>query len=167
MMDIGFSGPHFTWTNRREVQALIQERIDRFFANPSWCMLYPNARVTHLTRSHSNHCPVLLKMQPGAINGRKRLFIFQSCWLLDPSFPNVVSQAWRDNLVDAIGNFTIEASAWNKGKFGNIFAKKKNLLARINGIQRVVAFKPSNFLLNLENDLLKELDSVFNQEEEF
>ena len=69
--------------------------------------------------------------------------------------------------MDAIGNFTIEASAWNKGKFGNIFAKKKNLLARINGIQRVVAFKPSNFLLNLENDLLKELDSVFNQEEEF
>ena len=62
MMDIGFSGPHFTWTNRREVQALIQERIDRFFVNPSWCMLYPDARVTHLTRSHLDHCPVLLEM---------------------------------------------------------------------------------------------------------
>ena len=35
MMDIGFSRPCFTWTNKREVQALIQERIDRFFINPS------------------------------------------------------------------------------------------------------------------------------------
>ena len=35
MIDIGFSGPQFTWTNRREFQALIQERIDRVFVNPS------------------------------------------------------------------------------------------------------------------------------------
>ena len=35
MIDIGFAGPRFTWTNRREVQALIQERIDRYFVNPS------------------------------------------------------------------------------------------------------------------------------------
>ena len=31
MIDLGFSGPCFTWTIRREVQGLIQERIDRFF----------------------------------------------------------------------------------------------------------------------------------------
>ena len=31
MIDIGFSGPRYTWSNRREVLALIQERIDRFF----------------------------------------------------------------------------------------------------------------------------------------
>lgn len=35
MIDIGFSGPRFTWTNRREIQALIQEQIDRVFVNPS------------------------------------------------------------------------------------------------------------------------------------
>jgi len=35
MVDLGFSGPRFTWTNRREVQNLIQERIDRFFVNPN------------------------------------------------------------------------------------------------------------------------------------
>lgn len=35
MIDIGFAGPRFTWTNRMEVQALIQERIDRYFVNPS------------------------------------------------------------------------------------------------------------------------------------
>ena len=35
MIDIGFTGPRFTWTNKRDIQALIQERIDRFFVNPN------------------------------------------------------------------------------------------------------------------------------------
>ena len=54
MIDIGFSGPRLTWTNKREEQALIQERIDRFFVNPSWCLLYLDAKVVHITRSHSD-----------------------------------------------------------------------------------------------------------------
>ena len=40
------------------------------------------------------------------------------------------------------------------------------LFRSINGIQRVVANNLSNFLLNLEKELLKELDLVMNQEEE-
>ena len=39
-------------------------------------------------------------------------------------------------------------------------------MARLNGIQRAVAIRPSNFLLKLESKLLKELDNVLNQEEE-
>ena len=34
MMDLGFSGPKFTWTNKREVGGLIQCRLDRVWANP-------------------------------------------------------------------------------------------------------------------------------------
>ena len=52
MIDIGFSGPRFTWPNKREVQALIQEKIDRFFVIPSWCVMYPDAKVVHLTICH-------------------------------------------------------------------------------------------------------------------
>ena len=39
-------------------------------------------------------------------------------------------------------------------------------MARINGIQRALSVRPSAFLVNLENELLKELDQVLNQEEE-
>ena len=34
MVDMGFSGPRYTWTNKRELNNLILERIDRFFMNP-------------------------------------------------------------------------------------------------------------------------------------
>ena len=47
MVDMGFSGPRYTWTNRREIHSLIQERIDRFFMNPSWCLFYLDAKVSH------------------------------------------------------------------------------------------------------------------------
>ena len=74
IIDIGFSRPRFTWTNRKDLHGLIQERIDRFFVNPSWCLLYSEAKVVHLTRCHSNHCPVLLEMQLGGGGGEIDLF---------------------------------------------------------------------------------------------
>ena len=167
MIDIGFSGPRFTWTNRRDLHGLIQERIDRFFVNPSWCLLYPEAKVVHLTRCHSDHCPVLLEMQPRGGGGRIRPFKFQTCWLSNPSFPAIVSRSWShsERLVDAISKFTDEATRWNRMHFGNIFNRKKNIMARLNGIQRALANRPSTFLINLENELIKELDVVLNQEE--
>ncbi|XP_075669745.1 uncharacterized protein LOC142639459 [Castanea sativa] len=115
MIDIGFLGPRFTWTNKREIQALIQERIDRFFVNSQWCLWYPEARVVHLMRCHSDHCPVLMEMQPRANENRKKLFKFQTCWLSDCTFPRVVSQAWREvpDLAKAIESFTEKASRWN------------------------------------------------------
>ena len=108
MINIRFSGPQFTWTNRRDIQALIQERIDRVFINPSWCLLYPEAQVVHLTRCHSDHCPILLEMQLITNIGRKRPFRFQTCWLSKPSFPPIVSRAWSDSpaLGEAVNRFT-------------------------------------------------------------
>lgn len=100
--------------------------------------------------------------------GRKTPFKFQTCWLSDPSFPNIVSQAWRQHprLANAIVSFTKEVERWNRMQFGNVSAKKKNIMAHLNGIQWAVAFRPSTFLLNLEKELLKELDTVLKQEKE-
>ena len=35
MVDLGFNGPRFTWTNKRDANSFIQERIDRYFMSPS------------------------------------------------------------------------------------------------------------------------------------
>ena len=40
------------------------------------------------------------------------------------------------------------------------------MFSRLNGIQRSLALRPSKFLVNLENELLRELDLVLRQEEE-
>lgn len=79
-----------------------------------------------------------------------------------------MANAWNQAplLCDAIDKFHKEASLCNKFHFGNIFAKKKKVMARPNGIQCATAIRPSNFLLNLENELLCELDVIIGQEED-
>ena len=124
--------------------------------------------MVHLTRCHSDHCPILLEMQPKINMGRKRPFRFQTCWLSKPSFPSIVSRAWSGSpaLGEAVNKFTQVALRWNVSHFSNIFTRKKNIMARINGIQWALSVRPFAFLVNLKNELLKELDQVLNQEEE-
>ena len=45
MIDIGFAGPRFTWSNHRSLAQLVQERIDRVFVNPVWNNLHPEGAV--------------------------------------------------------------------------------------------------------------------------
>ncbi|XP_050241371.1 uncharacterized protein LOC126690300 [Quercus robur] len=168
MVDLGFSGSRFTWTNKRDAHVLIQERIDRFFVNIDWCTMYPEARVTHLTRCHSDHSPILLETNPTSWARQNRLFRFQSFWLSDSSFPQVVQKAWAGapSLQGAINKFSHAASKWNKGHFGNIFEKKKRIMARLGGIQRDLAVCPSVSLVELERKLQADLCCIFYQEEE-
>lgn len=100
--------------------------------------------------------------------GKPKPFKFQTCWLTDSSFPKVVTQAWgqANGLMNVIENFAKDPTSWNKQQFGKVFARKKNLMARLNGIQRAVSVRPSTFLLNLEKELLKEFEIVLSQEEE-
>lgn len=127
MVDLGFNGPRFTWTNKRDANYFIQERIDRYFMNLSWCLLYPEARITHLTRCHSDHCPELLESMPSRMTHLNRPFRFQSFWLSNTSFPKVVNQVWKlsGNLPKNIKSFVKEASSWNKNHFRNIFCQKE------------------------------------------
>ena len=62
MIDIGYSGSRYTWSNNRPMTGLIHERIDRVFVNATWNGLYPEACVRHLERSHLDHCLVLLSI---------------------------------------------------------------------------------------------------------
>lgn len=136
--------------------------------NPSWCLLYPNAKVSHLTRCRSNHCRVLMETNPRRSIQLSRPFKFQSFLLFNPSFPNVVNQAWIQprKLSEAMEVFSKEAIGWNKNHFGNIFSKKRRIMARLRGIQMAMASNPSSSLINLENQLLRELDVVLDQEAE-
>ena len=45
MIDIGFFGTRFTWSNQRPLMNLIQERIDRVFVNAEWNGLFPEVSV--------------------------------------------------------------------------------------------------------------------------
>ena len=66
----------------------------------------------------------------------------------------------------AIDCFSRKASDWNKHHFGNIFGRKKRVLARLNGIQKALAENPSHSLVEMEKSLQTELNDILCQEEE-
>lgn len=109
MMDMGYSGARNTWSNLREVTELIQERLDRSFC--SWRQMFPEASVKHMTRINSDHCPLLVELNPSNSLNFPRPFRFQLGWLAHPDFTNVVRKAWTnaESLNVAVNEFTISA----------------------------------------------------------
>ena len=152
MLDLGFAGPKYMWTNRRPISDLILERIDQCFANSVWRVLFPEALVTYLPRTFSDHCPVLIELSRDSANQQNKPFRFQTMWLLHHDFPRVVQQAWSDDkaLQEATLDFVIRVKKWNCEVFGNLFARKRRILARLHGVQKALANNPNDFLLELE-----------------
>jgi hypothetical protein len=170
MIDMGFSGPKFTWSNCHDISSLIMERLDRVVANTEWRLIYPDASVTHLPRTHSDHCPLLLNLCPINSCSFPRPFRFENIWLSHPDFINVVTKAWTSpapNLAGTFAIFTALVSAWNKLVFGNIFQRKRRVLARMSGVQNALASNPSDSLSRLEKSLKEQYHNILNLEEDF
>lgn len=112
----------------------------------------PEAAVTHLPRTFSNHCLVLIKLCRTGTPPQNKPFCFHTMWFLHPEFLKIVQDAWLKDreLQVVVLDFASKAKQWNYNIFGNIFAKKRRVLARINGTQKALANNPNDFLLTLE-----------------
>ena len=78
-IDLGFNGPRFTWSNRREGWANVRERLDRGLCNDDWQRLFPRVGIRHLSTPNSDHNPIILdthlELQKGV-----RPFRFEAMW---------------------------------------------------------------------------------------
>ena len=91
-VDLGFSGPKFTWSNRKVGWANIRERLDRGICNAEWQALFPKAGVRHLVGPNSDHNPIILDTHMEQLQGVKP-FRFEAIWTKDDSIFEVVDQA--------------------------------------------------------------------------
>lgn len=54
LIDLGYSGNPFTWTNKRQGKANIRELLDQCLSNREWLSLFSNATMSHLPASSSD-----------------------------------------------------------------------------------------------------------------
>ncbi|XP_019178992.1 PREDICTED: uncharacterized protein LOC109174182 [Ipomoea nil] len=169
LIDLGFSGPKLTWVKEGSAEVIKGARLDRALCNLEWRIRFPDASVEHLQRVASDHTPLLIRL----FGGRRDTisnpfhFRFQAAWLAHQDLPTLVQRSWDTGrgLTDNIQKISHDLSDWNKTIFGNIFKRKKVLLSRLGGIQRILASTYHRGLCKLEKKLQIELEETLYQEE--
>lgn len=168
LIDLGFEGPLFTWSNIRQGQTNIQGRLDCSYFNRRWASLFPDARVTHLPRKKSNHLPLWLHAPQPAQTGIQKPFCVLVAWYLHASFQMLVYDVWdskQGQVLNCFSEFQSKVTLWNRYEFGNIFDLKFRCLARLGGIQKALSIRFLDYLYPLEQRVRKELNETLLQEE--
>ena len=125
-------------------------------SNGNFSTLKPPSSIFHLHRTSFDHHLILIDTHPTAFNFGPRLFCLETIWFNDLSFPNLVRESWNahpNDIALALLDFTLRAKSWNWNTLGNIFHRKKRLLAQLSGIQKALCFNHSDSLLHLERKL--------------
>lgn len=124
--------------------------------------------VKHLSHSYSDHCPLLLTLDPG--KERKlgeRPFRFQAMWLRHKNFIRWMKEEWcfEGNLLAGLRDFRAKLESWNKNTFGNVFQRKRRNMLRLEGVQRSLERGVSEPMSRLEGKLKLERKELLIQEE--
>ncbi|KAL8130243.1 hypothetical protein V2J09_019398 [Rumex salicifolius] len=168
LVDLGFSGHPFTWSRGNSIDSRVEKRLDRFFSCTVGRMLWPDARVTHLETISSDHRPILLQLTPHEhFDASRRPFRFLASWCLHEEFEGFIRDHWNDSYpaAYALSDLTAKLKTWNEQVFGRINLRKDSLLRRLKGISRALSRRPSNFLIQLQQELHLELEKTLQEEE--
>jgi hypothetical protein len=94
--DLGFSGPAYTWTNKRFSSKPTYERLDRCLVNADWCDVFPISNVYNMPIIHtlSDHAAILLSTE-GQVRKIKKTFKFENWWLKEDDFNDYAKKAWH------------------------------------------------------------------------
>ena len=77
LFDLGFVGPRFTWCNGRFGEQRTLIRLDRMVGNEAWALMFPEAKVHHVSMSASDHCLLALSLNKVQFpRRRKKRFFF-------------------------------------------------------------------------------------------
>lgn len=70
------------WVKNNENPFSIKERLDKALGNENWILEFSEAIISHIPKTSSDHCPILLTMQSNHIlEHYLEPFRFQSMWL--------------------------------------------------------------------------------------
>lgn len=170
LVDLEFFGSKFMWQKKCVGGRLISRRLDRGIGDLPWRLGFPEASVEHLTRKHSDHNPLLLRCYTNVASRKDRPFGFQAAWCAHEDYMGVVQEAWggaETGIVQSLCKVRDQSIIFNKEVFGNIFAKKKELEARLRGIQRTLENIDFAQLVRLQKELLADYEDILFKEETY
>ncbi|XP_072088208.1 uncharacterized protein [Arachis hypogaea] len=165
LLDLGFVGHTFMWTNNQGGNQNVQERLDRATANINWKEAFPRAVVQHLQRYRSDRCPILIDMVRDSTFKKKRVkkFRFEEVWLEKEEREEIVKRTWIPGSSGVKKKLEICSKSleeWGKNQFGQIpkviVEKQKRLDDMQQGPQTEQAVAKAKMLQGELDELLKQ-----------
>ncbi|KAM2983041.1 hypothetical protein FF2_009016 [Malus domestica] len=134
LMDLGFSGPKFTWRGTRN-GCLVQERLDRGLINGEWQVRWPNLMIIHESVRASDHCPLILNTDL-LISKCKSLFRFEAFWCKKEGCRETIERCWNVGCVEkGVKKWQLKLNSTRSGlkkwSYDN-FKHRKHELDRLN-----------------------------------
>lgn len=96
LLDTGFTEEKYTWEKYRGQPNGVQERLNRAFANQSWCDLFRQAELKVMDVSTSDHLPIYIQLHTQVYVPKKRRFKFENVWLKEDECRQVVINGWEE-----------------------------------------------------------------------
>ncbi|XP_026448958.1 uncharacterized protein LOC113349241 isoform X2 [Papaver somniferum] len=121
VIDLGFPGPAFTWSNNAVQSTPIFERLDRVVCNTEWRLLSPDAAVLHLPRIDSDHAPIILNTMRKPPKRRPN-YKFEFYWTDHPQFNDIIEDKWDNssgNMISRLDTLGKCLMKWSKDTFGD------------------------------------------------
>ena len=138
LIDLGFSGPIYTWARGTTWSTRKSSRLDRALCNSAWRTRFKEGVVRHLPHSHSDHCPLLISpIGLGVLRSNPKPFRFQAAWMEHRNFEEFLQHKWHSQLplVTSLTYLAADLCSWNREVFGNLFRRKRKTWARLKGVQ--------------------------------
>ncbi|XP_059428667.1 uncharacterized protein LOC132162445 [Corylus avellana] len=93
LLDLGYRGPKYTWSNCREAEDFMKERLDRAVANRGWCDSFHDAKIVIGAAVWSDHFPLLLTLNnSGGRHKGRHTFKYEAGWELDGSCRTLIQK---------------------------------------------------------------------------
>jgi hypothetical protein len=172
LMDLGYQGDIFTWSNNQADNYNIKERLDRFCATTNWVNRFPRFTNYHLMNYTSDHAPILLVFGTNFdfrddSNNKHKFKIFENIWTKDPECFQIVKSTWvaeEGDLQRKLSSIMSTVHQWGKTKHGNIPSKITNIQKQL---QDLKSHTPNKDTIIQIHQLEANLDGLLHQEEQW
>ncbi|CAM8920557.1 unnamed protein product [Rhodiola kirilowii] len=167
LVDLGFSGARFTYSNKRRGADEVKARLDRVVANDEWRSNFPKAAVKHVFANSSDHAPVVLYVEGWNMMRGCSFRRFEPMWLRHMDFKENVRASWVNQSGDRGLKEKLEMCMnhlyqWNDLMFGKLKDKIRKIKGEIQHIRAGARYEES---IRKEAELSEELDEWLEREE--
>ena len=134
LLDIPVHGVKFTWQRNDS-----KSRLDRALCGHEWLTKFPNMNLMGLSRSFSDHNPLLLVMNP-CNNWGPKPFRCYDAWFLHPHFKRFIVSEWRKipnvSLHTKLKILKALLRSWRRENFDHMSRKIEDLESVIHELDR-------------------------------